>query len=59
MIHDGGSRTIALRCILCGDVIDRVILHHRHHRAQMLHSSRARPPIYGTNRWKKRKTVLS
>jgi len=58
VIRDGGTKTLALRCILCGDVIDGVILYHRRLRARPPHPSRARTPTFGKTRWKERKTVL-
>lgn len=59
VMRDGGTRIMALRCILCGDVIDGVILYHRRHRARLPHPGRARTPIFGKARWRERKTVLS
>jgi hypothetical protein len=35
IIYEGGSRVFALRCVLCGDIIDRVII---------LNRQRRRPP---------------
>jgi len=32
IIYEGGSRVLALRCIHCGDVIDRVIVLNRQRR---------------------------
>jgi hypothetical protein len=58
VLRDGGTRTAALRCILCGDVIDGVIHYHRRLLARLPHPSRARPPTFGKTRWKERKTVL-
>lgn len=55
-IYEGGTRVHALRCILCGDVIDHVIALNRqcHLRPD---PSRARTPIYGSDRWKKGKST--
>jgi uncharacterized Zn finger protein len=47
VISNGGTKATALRCILCGDIIDGVILYHRRHRARLPHTSRARTPIFG------------
>ena len=32
IIYEGGSRVLALRCVHCGDVIDRVIVLNRQRR---------------------------
>ena len=47
IIYEGGSRVVALRCIHCGDVIDRVIVLNRQRR---LYSkpSRGRMPVQRT-----------
>ena len=47
IIYEGGSRVLALRCIHCGDVIDRVIVLNRQRR---LYSkpSRGRMPVHRT-----------
>lgn len=52
IIYDGGSRILALRCIHCGDIIDRVIVLNRQHRRPP-YPNRTRAPIYGSDRWKK------
>lgn len=59
IICEGGTRVLALRCLHCGDVIDQVIVLNRRRRRSPK-PSRARTPIYGSDRWKKNnKTVLS
>ncbi len=47
IIYEGGSRVLALRCIHCGDVIDRVIVLNSQH---LLNSkpSRGRTPVQHT-----------
>jgi len=57
IIGEGGTRIMALRCIHCGDVVDRVISRNRQRR-QHPQPSRARTPIYGTDQWKRGNTVL-
>mgnify|MGYP001564759009 FL=1 len=57
IIYEGGTRIIALRCIHCGDVTDRVIILNRQRR-RLPHPSRARTTIYGSDRWKKNKLTL-
>jgi hypothetical protein len=49
IICEGGMRALALRCIHCGDVVDRVIVRNRlRHRAAQ--PSRPRTPVYGNDR---------
>lgn len=48
IICEGGTRVLALRCLHCGDVIDQVIVLNRRRRRSPK-SSRARPPIYGSD----------
>jgi hypothetical protein len=57
IIYEGGTRVLALRCIHCGDVIDRVIVLNRQRR-RLPHPSRARTPIYGSDRWKKNRPTM-
>jgi uncharacterized Zn finger protein len=54
IIYEGGSRVLALRCVLCGDVIDRVIVLNRQ-RPLLPYPNRTQTPIYGSDRWKKNK----
>jgi hypothetical protein len=58
LIYYGGAKILALRCILCGDIINRVIVQNRQRRRHPL-PSRARTPIYGSDRWKKNKPALA
>lgn len=57
IIFEGGTRVMALRCIHCGDVVDRVIVRNRQRR-RYPQPSRARTPIYGSDRWKKNRPTL-
>ena len=57
IICEGGTRVLALRCLHCGDVIDRVIALNRQRR-RLPHPSRARTPIYGSDRWKKDRPTM-
>lgn len=57
IICEGGSRIPALRCVHCGDVIDRVIAINRHRRPYPK-PNRGRTPINGSDRWKKNKPTL-
>ena len=58
VIYEGGSRVLALRCVHCGDVIDRVIAFNRQRRRHPK-PSRGRTPIYGSNRWKKPRPAIA
>lgn len=59
LIYEGGTKVLALRCVHCGDVIDRVIVLNRQ-RPRYPKPSRARTPIHGSDRWKRNnKIVLS
>jgi len=51
IIYEGGGRVFALRCVLCGDIIDRVIILNRQHR-RLPYPNRTRTPNYGSDRWK-------
>ena len=53
IICEGGTRISALRCVHCGDIVDQVIILNRRRR-RYPKPSRSRPPIYGSNRWKKK-----
>ena len=57
IIYDGGTRVLALRCVHCGDIIDRVIVLNRQRR-HLPYPNRARTPIYGSDRWKKNRPSL-
>jgi uncharacterized Zn finger protein len=50
VITEGGIRALALRCLLCGDVVDRVIVRNRQ-RSQHIRPSRDRTPVYGNRKW--------
>ncbi|MBU6483032.1 MAG: hypothetical protein KGS09_21145 [Nitrospirae bacterium] len=58
IIYEGGTRVLALRCIHCGDVIDHVIVLNRQRR-RYPQPSRARTPIYGSDRWKKNRPTMA
>lgn len=48
VIYEGGSRVLALRCVHCGDVIDRVIAFNRQRRRHPK-PHRGRTPIFGND----------
>lgn len=58
IIYDGGSRVLALRCVLCGDVTDRVIAMNRRRRPYPK-PNRGRTPIYGSERWKNNRPTVA
>lgn len=58
MISEGGTRVVALRCVHCGDITDRLIANNRLRRRDPL-TRRPRTPIYGSDRWKKKRLQLS
>jgi hypothetical protein len=58
IIYEGGSRVMALRCVHCGDIIDRVIVLNRLRRRHP-QPGRARTPIYGADRWKKSRPTMA
>ena len=58
IIYEGGSRVLALRCVHCGDVIDRVVAMNRQRRSYPK-PRRARTPIYGSDRWKKNRSTMA
>jgi hypothetical protein len=51
MMREGGSRAVAQRCVICGDLVDHVIVRHR---ACVAHPrlSHARTPIFNGKRHK-------
>ena len=57
-IYEGGSRVFALRCVLCGDVIDRVIILNRLHR-RLPYPNRTRTPAYGSDQWEKKRPTMA
>ncbi|OAI49846.1 hypothetical protein AYO43_00265 [Nitrospira sp. SCGC AG-212-E16] len=57
IIYEGGSRVFALRCVLCGDIIDRVIVLNRQRR-RLPYPNRTRTSTYGSDRWEKNKSTL-
>ncbi len=57
IIYEGGSRVLALRCVHCGDIVDRVIALNRRRR-HFPKPSRGRTPIFGSDRWKKARPAL-
>ena len=52
IIYEGGSRVPALRCVHCGDIIDRVIALNRQHRRPP-YPNRTRTPTYGIDQCEK------
>lgn len=58
IIYEGGSRVPALRCVHCGDIIDRVIALNRQHRRPP-YPNRTRTPSYGSDRWKKNRPTMA
>ena len=58
IICEGGTRVLALRCLHCGDIIDRVIALNRH-RHSLPRPSRGRTPVYGSDRWKKNRLTMA
>lgn len=52
IIYEGGSRVHALRCVLCGDIIDRVIILNRQRR-RLPYPNRTRTPTYGSD-WREK-----
>lgn len=52
VIAEGGTRAFALRCLLCGDVVDPVIVRNRQ-RSRRIRPSRARTPVYGNRQWER------
>jgi ferredoxin-like protein FixX len=45
IISEGGLRIMALRCVHCGDIVDRVIAHNRERRRHS-YPRRPRTPTY-------------
>lgn len=58
IMSEGGTRVLALRCVHCGDITDRLIANNRIRRKDPL-PRRPRTPIYGSDRWKKQRLQLS
>jgi uncharacterized Zn finger protein len=58
MICEGGTRIPAMRCIHCGEIIDRVIALNRQRRPRP-HPNRSRTPVYRDRLWKRNSTLLS
>jgi hypothetical protein len=50
LITEGGMRSVALRCLHCGDVTDPVIARNRRS-PQYRPEGRARTPVYGSRKW--------
>lgn len=49
VITDGGMKSLALRCVHCGDLTDCVINRNRRRASVVREGGRARPPVYGRN----------
>jgi len=58
VIYEGGSRVPALRCVHCGDIVDRVIALNRRRR-HFPKPGRSRTPIFGSDRWKKTRPAIA
>jgi len=58
IMSEGGTRILALRCVHCGDITDRLIAKNRTRRRDPF-TRRPRTPIYGSDRWKKKKLQFS
>jgi hypothetical protein len=58
IIYEGGSRVFALRCVHCGDVIDRVIVLNRQ-RHRLPYPDRTQTPIYGRDQWKRNRPTMA
>jgi uncharacterized Zn finger protein len=56
IIYEGGSRVLALRCVHCGDVIDRVIALNRQHR-RLPYPNRTLTSKYESERWRKNRST--
>jgi len=56
IIYERGSRVLALRCVYCGDVIERVVVLNR--RCRLPHPNRTRTLIYGSDRWRKTRPTM-
>ena len=53
LITEGGMRSVALRCVLCGDLTDHVIIRNRQQpRFVVVKDGRARTPVYGRTPYK-------
>lgn len=57
IIYEGGSRVLALRCVYCGDVIERVVVLNRQRR-RLPHPNRTRTLMYGSDRWRKSRPTM-
>jgi uncharacterized Zn finger protein len=58
IIYEGGSRVFALRCVHCGDVIDRVIVLNRQRR-RLPYPNRTQTPVYRIDRWKRNRPTMA
>ncbi len=58
MICEGGTRVLALRCIHCGDLVDRVITRNRQRR-RLPRPSRARTPVFEYDRRRARRPFFA
>jgi len=56
IISEGGERTIVLRCVTCGDIVDRVIVRNRRRR-QPPQPRRPRTPLYAAD-WERRRAAV-
>src|SRR5262249_48731568 len=58
ILYEGGIRVLALRCIHCGDITDRMIVLNRQ-RPPYPKPHLSRTPIYGSDRWKKKRPMMA
>jgi len=50
LITEGGARTWALRCVICGDITDHVITKNRE-QPRYRPEGRPRTPVYVNRKW--------
>jgi len=58
IIYEGGSRVFALRCVLCGDIIDCVIILNRQRR-RLPYPNRTQTPAYRSDGWNKTRPTMA
>jgi hypothetical protein len=57
IIYEEGSKVLALRCVYCWDVIERVVVLNRQRR-RLPHPNRTRTLMYGSDRWRKSRPTM-
>ena len=58
IIYEGGSRVFALRCVLCGDIIDRVIILNRQRR-RLPYPNRTQTSAYRSDEGNKTRLTMA